>query len=521
MAVPVRCSDLLSAFVRDCTHPAWARDLVCLAIQTGGVFTETERALIWEECENSVASPSLAIPASIGAPYPKVLIDKITHHHGVNALADNQEISFCEEGITLLYGQNRSGKSGYFRLLNNLSAGRVSYPIHHNIYQSAPSPVSVTIDYKLDGIPFVFHWDGKAACPKELRHIRCFDSHYAETFLKPRSGDTYLFDSYSLRVFQAIHETLRFLKEDMGVVIDATTESSLKTLCTTSYRDMLSNALLDGFRQELSVLGLGSIGVDLIVGDLLLEASQIEIQLFNRMDLSEVLSEAELKCAALALFLAECELMAVPQPIVFDDPVTSLDAGFIQAFTNRLRNLDTEIVVFTHNILFMEALTDERQFKVYGSPSTSRIGATTAKKHVLAYEVMTSANSVGFVIGRVEKKTLFYLEKAQEKLSASPVTDIKGIVDDLRMAIEWAIDEVVFWGLPTRRFKGSEVTDWVTMENMANAGPQNVRDLKANYDTLSGVGVHLGFSSYAAPPSPATLQLIHDEVLRIYRTVNP
>lgn len=89
------------------------------------------------------------------------------------------------------------------------------------------------------------------------------------------------------------------------------------------------------------------------------------------------------------------------------------------------------------------------------------------------------------------------------------------------MAAEWAIDEVIFRGLPTRRFKGSENTDWTTMMNMVNAGDANVREIKGIYDQLSGMGSHLGYSSYAATPSPATLQTIHDDLMTVYRTVYP
>ena len=112
MAVPVRHIDLLRQFVADTSHPVWARDLVCLVANTGGTLSDAEKYLIWEEYEQGATTPSQTLPAGMGTPYPKVELRKLTHHQGVNALADNQDIFFCNEGITLLYGQNRSGKSG-------------------------------------------------------------------------------------------------------------------------------------------------------------------------------------------------------------------------------------------------------------------------------------------------------------------------------------------------------------------------------------------------------------------------
>ena len=118
MSIPVKHIDLLRGFVANTSYPAWARDLVCLAAISGGSLSEADRLLIWEEKEKGLVVPSQMLPTGLGTPHPKVELMKLTHHQGVNAIAKDQEIIFCDEGITLLFGQNRSGKSGYFRILN-------------------------------------------------------------------------------------------------------------------------------------------------------------------------------------------------------------------------------------------------------------------------------------------------------------------------------------------------------------------------------------------------------------------
>lgn len=521
MAVPVQHSNILRAFVGDVTHPAWARDLVCLAVNTNGSLSDEDRLLVWQELDSGATAPSQVLPPGLGVPYPKVELLKLTHHHGVNALAGNQDIVFCNEGITLLFGQNGSGKSGYFRVLNQLASGKIQYQIHKHLYSTTPDPISISVEYLIDDANQpVFTWDGISPCPPELRHIRCFDTHYAAHFLEPRDGNTYLFDSYSLKVFRSIYETLHYLKDNLGLAIDVTTESALNSLCTSAYRDSLKQALLDAFHEELTHLGMQNLRAYLDVDDLLADDSKIAIKIVNNLDAESVLSEAELKCAAIALFLAECDLMAVKQPIIFDDPVNSLDDRIIQAFADRLSRMDSEVVVFTHNILLKEALTDERKFKVYHNPATNRSTATTAKKHVLVYDVLTNSTNVGFVMGAPAKKTKFFLDSANSALAAAvPLSDVTHIISDLRMAVEWAIDEVVFRGLTPHRFKGSQLIDWQGMRAMATAGVQIIDDLKANYDNLSAMGMHLGIASYAVTPTPAALQTIHDDILRILNTV--
>lgn len=524
MPVLVNHKDLLRNYVANTRHAVWARDLVCLAIQTGGQLSDDDKFLIWSECDGSATAMSQSIPAGFGSPFPKVELLTLTHVSGINALAPGQRIEFCDEGVTLLYGMNRSGKSGYFRILNQLANSNISYPLLSNIFSSTPVAKEIELEYKVNGAaPTSFFWDGVATCPLELRHIRCFDSQYAKTFLKPREGNTYLFESYNLRIFRAIYDTLYYLKNDMGAAVDAATEASLTDLCSTQYKALVGQALIDAFKEELKKLGMENLSVDLVIDDLLTNTSQIAINLTNSMALDDVLSEAELKCAALALFFAECDLMEVKQPIVFDDPVNSLDASIIQFFANKIRDLDCEVVVFTHNVLLMEALTDKRHFDVFNSAAANRTEPRFNKKHLVVYDVLTDLQYVGYVVDRKLKKTKFYLDSAQTKLSVTgPITNIDSIVADLRMAAEWAIDEVIFWGLPTRRFKGSEGTSWTKMASMTNAGDANVREIKRIYDLLSGMtGIHLGYSAYSSVPSPPVLQTIHDDLLNVYMTVYP
>jgi hypothetical protein len=70
--------------------------------------------------------------------------------------------------------------------------------------------------------------------------------------------------------------------------------------------------------------------------------------------LSDILSEGEQKVIALADFLAELGLKQPLAPVVFDDPITSLDYKRTAEIAERIVALSEtrQIIVFTHNILF-------------------------------------------------------------------------------------------------------------------------------------------------------------------------
>ncbi|MBT9605937.1 AAA family ATPase [Microbacterium sp.] len=73
---------------------------------------------------------------------------------------------------------------------------------------------------------------------------------------------------------------------------------------------------------------------------------------------SKVLSEGEQKVLALADFLAEARLAGITAPVIFDDPVSSLDHRRINEVAQRIVRLSekNQVMVFTHDILFATTL---------------------------------------------------------------------------------------------------------------------------------------------------------------------
>lgn len=73
---------------------------------------------------------------------------------------------------------------------------------------------------------------------------------------------------------------------------------------------------------------------------------------------SKVLSEGEQKVIAMADFLAEARLAGITAPVIFDDPVSSLDHRRINEVAQRIASLaeTTQVIVFTHDIFFATTL---------------------------------------------------------------------------------------------------------------------------------------------------------------------
>jgi ABC-type lipoprotein export system ATPase subunit len=78
----------------------------------------------------------------------------------------------------------------------------------------------------------------------------------------------------------------------------------------------------------------------------------------NTSEVSEVLSEGEQNCIAIADFLTEIELAGNISGIIFDDPVTYLDHQRKEIIAKRLvkEAKNRQVIIFTHDIVFAHHL---------------------------------------------------------------------------------------------------------------------------------------------------------------------
>jgi len=65
-----------------------------------------------------------------------VSLESIFHHKGVNALAEDQTLKFAP-GLTIVYGDNGAGKTGYIRILKQACRARGPEQILGNVTSGA------------------------------------------------------------------------------------------------------------------------------------------------------------------------------------------------------------------------------------------------------------------------------------------------------------------------------------------------------------------------------------------------
>jgi hypothetical protein len=138
------------------------------------------------------------------------------------------------------------------------------------------------------------------------------------------------------------------------------------------------------------------------------------------------LSEGEQKALALADFLAEVTCVPASSPVVFDDPITSMDYRRIHEVCDRIIALaaDHQIIVFTHNIWFAAELlgkADKKSWRYYDIRlEGSDVGVVTAASHPRVDTIAQVSSRVSKMIEGAEKQTgeirAALVEKGYEEL---------------------------------------------------------------------------------------------------------
>ena len=103
---------------------------------------------------------------------PNVIWQGVGNLHGVNKLKSNSELN-VSSGLTVVYGENGSGKSGYTRLLNNAFISRGDQDILPNIFESKPEQVSADFKFSIDGnnVEYKYPDDKDAYAFKTIRNF--------------------------------------------------------------------------------------------------------------------------------------------------------------------------------------------------------------------------------------------------------------------------------------------------------------------------------------------------------------
>lgn len=162
---------------------------------------------------------------------------------------------------------------------------------------------------------------------------------------------------------QAEVERMKKLAEFDGW-IGKTTTTGISRKAGELSEALITEAYVDRFNNELRRLGANKIRVELAKVGTAYGKPKHGIRLRDPADtkaqVAGVLSEGERRIVALAAFIADVTGHRFSSPLVFDDPISSLDQIFEEKVIARLVALSKErqVLVFTHRLSFLGMMYD-------------------------------------------------------------------------------------------------------------------------------------------------------------------
>lgn len=133
----------------------------------------------------------------------------------LNAIDSQQSLTFVADGLTVVYGYNGVGKSGYARALKKACRARNVEDVLPNVYVQGQgdATASATIEWLESGAEKSDGWAANKASPPALSQISVFDAHCARVFVDSQAK--VLFVPGGLEVMHGLAEAMKATQDQL------------------------------------------------------------------------------------------------------------------------------------------------------------------------------------------------------------------------------------------------------------------------------------------------------------------
>ena len=201
--------------------PAWQRDAL-RRLATQQVLGPAETDELASICKGDNPAAPLE-PGHLRGPsrdQGEVYLRQVHGVRHINALAPDQRLTLHRVGLTIIYGDNGSGKSGYARILKKVCRARTlgrAEEIIPDIYDAEPGTPCATIEYAISGQNRTCAWQLGQAADAALSGISVFDSRTANVHVDEMNDVAYT--PFPLRLLGDLAQLCKSVKDKLAVEI--------------------------------------------------------------------------------------------------------------------------------------------------------------------------------------------------------------------------------------------------------------------------------------------------------------
>lgn len=195
--------------------PLWQRDACRRLFQKESLLSEGDFNELYKLLKNEggIEGNDDLLPIPLAkehlptqlAPGESVTLVALRALQNVNQIPSDRILTFSESGITVIYGGNGSGKSGYARVMKRACRARdQSESVHPNANDPTASMKvpSAKFDIKAMGASHVVDWSRDTTSPDQLSSISVFDSKCARSYITAEQDVAYL--PYGLDIIESL-----------------------------------------------------------------------------------------------------------------------------------------------------------------------------------------------------------------------------------------------------------------------------------------------------------------------------
>ncbi len=221
-------------------RPAWQRDALRRLVLEGEL-SSTDFDELTALCKDSSLPGEPLVEGHISAQQtgaPTVSLKNLRGVQNVNALADGQSLNFIPKGVTIIYGDNGTGKSGYVRILKRACRARTAKgkeePILPNIYDNSTGVQRAELEYQAGAQSQKAEWKNGESTDDLLSEVSVFDSRTANVHVEETNDLAYT--PFPMKLLERLVNACKNVKEqidgEIATIKAQTPKSILNPACS-------------------------------------------------------------------------------------------------------------------------------------------------------------------------------------------------------------------------------------------------------------------------------------------------
>ena len=202
-------------------RPEWLKDAL-RRLTVGGELSDRDIdeleaiCLGIEDDASPLTEEHIAPQRLVGKP---VAITGLRDLVGVNALASGQGLTFAASGLSIVYGDNGSGKSGFVRVLKSACRSRDDKTsILPDVNAADDDPQSAGIEFQVAGKADTYEWHPEHGDHADLPAVSIFDARSANTHVQKTNNVAYV--PFAMALLDRLGRTCDQLRSRVTASID-------------------------------------------------------------------------------------------------------------------------------------------------------------------------------------------------------------------------------------------------------------------------------------------------------------